>query len=174
AKQPLRRPALNISAQGPALDARRAPGHVPLVVDVEAAPAVRDRPVVHERYAGRGDALPHPPGKGRSALAVEVALEPVAHRFVEEDPRPARSEDDRHRPGRGGLRPQQRDRHTRGLAGEVLRRTVLEELRALPSAAPGAALAAHAVPRRDDRAAYGGPLLRRPAADAAGVGAPRR
>ena len=39
---------------------------------------------------------PSRPGEGRGLLAVEIALEPVADRLVEEDARPARPEHDRH------------------------------------------------------------------------------
>ena len=61
--------------------------------------AVGDRAVVDDGDAGRGHALADAAREGREALAVEVALEAVADRLVEQDPRPARREHDRHRPG---------------------------------------------------------------------------
>ena len=50
------------------------------------------RAVVDDGDAGRGDALAHQAGEGALLLAVEVALEAVADRLVEQDAGPARAE----------------------------------------------------------------------------------
>ena len=65
-----------------------------LVVDGERAAAVGDGAVVDDGDAGRGDALAHQAGEGALLLAVEVALEPVADRLVQQDARPAGAEHD--------------------------------------------------------------------------------
>ena len=103
------------------------------------------RAVVDHRHARRGHALADAAGEGGRALAVEVALQAVADRLVQQDAGPAGAEHDRHRP-RGRLhRAEQHDGHARGLAREVLGRLLVEELGAQAPAAAGAALAAHAV-----------------------------
>ena len=63
-----------------------------------------DRAFVDHGHAGRGDALADAAGEGRGALAVEVALEPVADRFVEQHAGPAGAEHDLHLAGRRGDR----------------------------------------------------------------------
>src|SRR5207244_1050577 len=54
------------------------------------------------------------------ALAVEVALEPVADRLVQQDARPARTEDDGHRARRRVRGRQLQRRLARRLGGEAL------------------------------------------------------
>ena len=61
-----------------------------------------DRAFVDHRHAGRGDPLADPAGEGRGALAVEVAFQPMADRFVQQHAAPARAEHHRHLAGRGG------------------------------------------------------------------------
>ena len=63
-----------------------------------------DRAVVDHGHAGRRDALADPAGEGRRALAVEVAFEAVADRFVQQHAGPAGAEHDRHFAGRRGDR----------------------------------------------------------------------
>ena len=63
-----------------------------------------DRAVVDHGHAGRGDPLADPAGEGRGALAVEIALEAVADRLVQQHARPARAEHDGHLAGRRGDR----------------------------------------------------------------------
>src|SRR3989442_266157 len=100
AHEPGVEPILHVARQDPVLDQDRPAGRRAFVVDVEGAPAVRDRPVVDHRYQLGSDLLPHAPGESRSALAVEVALETVPDGLVQENARPARAEHDRHRAGR--------------------------------------------------------------------------
>ena len=127
AHEPGVEPVLHVAGEDAVLDQHGAPGRCALVVDVERAAAIRDRPVVDDRDQLRGDLLPHAPGEGRGALAVEVALEPVADRLVQENPRPARPEDDRHRAGRRVDRAELERSLARGLRGEPPPASVLQE-----------------------------------------------
>ena len=101
------------------LDEHVATGRRALVVDVEGAAPVREGAVVDHADQLRRDLLPEPPAERGHALAVEVALEPVPHRFVEEDARPARTEHDRHRPRRRADGPELQHRLPHGLAREA-------------------------------------------------------
>ena len=89
------------------------------------------------------------PEKAESPLRLKSRLEPVADRLVEQDPRPARAEHHRHRPRRRLDRAEQHHRRPRRLAGEVLGRLRLEELRPDPPPAPRRALAPQALVARD-------------------------
>ena len=71
---------------------------------VERAAPVADRAVVDHGDAGRRDALADPARKGRGALAVEIALEAVADRLVQQHARPAGAEHHRHLARRRGDR----------------------------------------------------------------------
>ena len=93
---------LHVADEDAVLDQRRRVGRRALVVDGERAAAERDGAVIDDGHAGRGDALAHQAGEGAFLLAVEVALEAVADRLVEEDARPARAE--HHVEGPGGRR----------------------------------------------------------------------
>src|SRR3546814_20645536 len=70
-----------------------------LVVDVERAATARQGAVFDDGDAGRGDALADAAGVGGCALAVEVALQAVADRFVQQYARPAAAQHHRHRAG---------------------------------------------------------------------------
>ena len=59
-----------------------------------------DRAVVDDGDALGGDLLAHQAGEGRGLLAVEIAFEPVADRFVQHDAGPAGAEHDIHFAGR--------------------------------------------------------------------------
>ncbi len=59
------------------------------------------RAIVHDRAQLGGHLLSKTPGKSRRALAVEIALQPVTDRFVQQHAGPARSEHDGHLAGRG-------------------------------------------------------------------------
>ena len=86
--------------QDAVLDKHGALRRIAFVVDVERAAPVGDRPVVDHRDTLRRNALADPSCKRGGTLAVEVALEPVADRLVQQDARPSRTEHDGHRPGR--------------------------------------------------------------------------
>src|SRR6266567_643784 len=100
AHQPRVEPVLHITHEHAVLDEDVAPRGNTLVVHVEGAAPVGDGAVVDHRHELGGDLLPHAPGEGRGLLAVEVSLEPVAHRLVEEDARPAGTQYHRHLPRR--------------------------------------------------------------------------
>ena len=72
-------------------------------------------------------ALTEQVGERRGALAVEVALEAVADRLVKQDPRPPRSEDDRHLAGGGVHRVEVQDRLPRGFPREAQMAVAVDE-----------------------------------------------
>ena len=102
AHQPGVLPVLHVADEDAVLDQRGDAGRRALVVDGERAAAVGNRAVVDDGDARRGDALAHQAGEGALLLAVEVALEPVADRLVQQDARPAGAEHDVEGAGRGG------------------------------------------------------------------------
>ncbi len=67
-----------------------------LVVDGKRPAAVRQRAVVDDGHAPRRHALADAAREGGSALAVEIALETVADRLVQEHARPSRPQHDGH------------------------------------------------------------------------------
>src|SRR5690606_8239314 len=82
------------------LDQDGARGRRALVVHGQRAPAAGDRAVIDDGDAGRGDALADLAGEHRAALAVEVALEAMTDRLVQQHARPARAQHDIHLAGR--------------------------------------------------------------------------
>src|SRR5262249_39112384 len=80
---------LEVAAQHAALDQHGPLRGRALVVDVQRAAPRGDRAVVDDGAELRRDARPDAVRERGRALAVEVALEPVAHRLVQEDARPA-------------------------------------------------------------------------------------
>ena len=101
-----------------------------LVVYVERTAAAADGAVVDDRAQGARHLLAHAAGEGGHALAVEIGLEAVAYRFVQQDAGPARSENDGRFAGRrlDGI---QQDHGLAGrFRGEVLGRLLFEELEA--------------------------------------------
>ena len=76
--------------------ARRA-----LVIDGDRAAPVRDCAVIQHGHAFGCNLLAHQPGKGRRALAVEVTLQAVTDRLVQQDAGPAGAEHHVHFAGRG-------------------------------------------------------------------------
>ena len=111
AHQPGVQPVLDIALEDAVLDQHVALGRRALVVDGERAAAVADRAVVDHGDAGRRDPLADPAGESRRALAVEIALEAVADRLVQQHAGPAGAEHHRHlarrarRPIRGSPAP---------------------------------------------------------------------
>jgi hypothetical protein len=92
---------LHVAAEDTVFDQDRVLGHGPFVVHVQGAAPTRQGAVVHDRHARRGDPLADPTGECRAALAVEVALESMADRLVQQHTRPAGTEHHRHGSGRG-------------------------------------------------------------------------
>jgi hypothetical protein len=99
---------------------------VALVVHVERAAAVLQGAVVDHGHALGGDALADHAGVGRGTLAVEVAFQAVADRFVQQHAGPARSEHDGHRAGRGRTRFQVHQRRLHGFAGILVEQLSLK------------------------------------------------
>src|SRR5690606_12940143 len=95
---------LQVALEDAVLDEHVALGRVALVVDVERTAPAFDRAVVDDRHAGRRHPLADTAGEYRGALAVEVALEAVADRLVEQHARPAGAEHDGHLAGPRGAR----------------------------------------------------------------------
>ncbi len=129
---------LHVSAQDAVLDQHRALGRRALVVHVQRAATVGQGAVVDDGDAGGRDPFAHASGEGGGALAVEVALQAVAHRLVQQHARPAGAEHHGHGAGGSvrGLQVGQCEAHR--LAGEAERPVLLDEVVEAP---PGAAAA---------------------------------
>ncbi len=95
---------LHVALEDAVLDEDGARCRCAFVVDGERAAAVGKRAVIDDGDAGRGDALAEKTGKGGGLLAVEIALEAVADRFVQKNTGPAGPEHHVHLAGRGGHR----------------------------------------------------------------------
>jgi hypothetical protein len=91
---------LQVAAQDAVFDEHRARRGIALVVDRERPAAIRNRAVVDDSDARRGNALADAAAEGRRALAIEVAFQAVADRLVQQDAGPARPEHDAHHSGR--------------------------------------------------------------------------
>jgi hypothetical protein len=76
---------------------------IAFVVDAERAAPVGDGAVIDHGDALGGHALADAAGEGGAALAVEVTLEAVANRLVQQDAGPAGAQHHRHFAGRGRL-----------------------------------------------------------------------
>ena len=66
------------------------------VIDVQAATAIGQRAVVQHRHAFGRHALADAAAECTRPFAVEIALQPMAHRFVQQHARPAGAEHHRH------------------------------------------------------------------------------
>ena len=118
---------VHVAAEHPVLD-QDAPRRLhPLVVDVDRAARLEERRVVDDGAELARDALADLAGVVARPLPVEVRLEPVADRFVEEDAAVAGGEDDLHLPGGRVDRVEHRDRLPRRLA-RVERRALRVEV----------------------------------------------
>ncbi len=87
-------PVLHIAFQHAVLDQHGAAGRGAFIIKAQGAAAIGDRAVINDRHAPGGDLLAHLAGEGGRALAVEIALQAVTHRFVQQDGRPARAKHD--------------------------------------------------------------------------------
>ncbi len=101
---------LDVTLQDAVLDQHVALAGVAFVVDIERTAAVGDGAVVEHGHALGRDAFADAARKRARALAVEVAFQPVADGFVQQDAGPARAEHDRHFAGRCGPRFEVRQR----------------------------------------------------------------
>lgn len=89
-------PVLHVALEYALLDEDVAPGGRALIVDVERAAAARHRAVVDDGADVGSHLFAHQAGEGRDALAIEVAFQTVADRFVDEHTRPAGAEHQGH------------------------------------------------------------------------------
>ena len=87
---------LHIAAQHAILDKHIAARLRALVINGNGTAAVLDGAVIDNGDALGRDLFADPAAEGRSALAVEVALKPVAHRLVQHYARPAGPKHDFH------------------------------------------------------------------------------
>ena len=75
----------------------------PFIINRDGAAPVGDRAVIQHRYTLGGDLLAHQPCKGRGSFTVEIALQPMANRLMQQNAGPAGAEDHVHHAGGGGL-----------------------------------------------------------------------
>src|SRR6185437_14245561 len=129
AHQPGIEAVLHVAAQHAILDERGALSRGALVVDVQGAAALRQGAVIDDRALRGRDALADAVGECGSALAIEITLQAMADRLVQQDARPAWPEHDGHGP-RGRRHGLQIDQGLpRGLARERKRPIAGDELR---------------------------------------------
>ena len=119
-------------------------GH-PFVVHVERSAPAADGAVVDHRAKRARHLLADAPAEGRHALAIEVRFEAVAHRFVQQNPRPAGPQHHRRFAGRRVHRIQLHDGLARGFASEMFRRLFVQE--EIQRDASAAARSSHAAER---------------------------
>ncbi len=141
AHQPRVLAVLHVAGEDAVLDQHGAAGRRAFVVDRERAAALRQRAVVHHGDALRRHALAHQAGERRSLLAVEVAFETVADRFVQHHAGPAGAEHDVHLAGRRRHRVEIGERLAHRFANGVLPLRLVEER--VEAFAPAVAVAAH-------------------------------
>ena len=119
------------------------------VVHIERAPAVFDRAIVQHRHALGGHALTDAPSKGAGALAVEIAFQPVANGFVQENAGPTGPQHHRHLARRRGARVQVGQGGVHGSVYVLLNLRVIKisEAKAATAAARAGFTARHALHR---------------------------
>ena len=142
-------PVLHVAGEDAVLDQGRVAGRGALVVDGQRAAPVRDRAVVDHGHARGGDPLAQQTGEGRGLLAVEVALQAVADRLVQQHPRPAGAEHDLHLAGRRVDRAEIDQRLAQRLVGGRLPVGGLKQALVGDSAAAAVAAALHAIALAD-------------------------
>ena len=136
---------LHVAGQHAVLDQRGALRGRALVVDVERAAAAAEGAVVDDGDALCCHALADAAGIGAGALAVEVALQAVAHGLVQQHAGPTAAEHHRHHPGRRIDRLEVHQRLAQGFARELLRLPVAEQFGVgVPPAVTGVAALASA------------------------------
>ncbi|KAG0733639.1 hypothetical protein G6F23_013153 [Rhizopus arrhizus] len=126
---------LHVAHQDAVLDQRGALAGVAFVVDVQRPAAAIQRAVVDDGHARRRNAFTDAAGVDAGALAVEVAFQTVAHGFVQQDARPARTQHHRHLARRRRTRFQIHHRFVHGALDVALQHFVGEIRQAQASAA---------------------------------------
>ncbi|MCY1352550.1 hypothetical protein D9M69_388560 [compost metagenome] len=135
---------LHVALEHAVLDQRGALGRRAFVVDAQRTAAVGQGAVVDDGAQARRHFLANPPAVGRTALAVEIALQAVADRLVEQHAGPAGAHHHRQGAGRRRLRLEVDQRLAQRLAGVAHGAVLAEEIAVVgtPAAALAAALAA--------------------------------
>ena len=105
------------------------------VVHGERAPAASEGGIVHHRAELGRHLFADATGERAGALAVEVALETMPNRFVQQHARPAWAKHDGHRPGRGIHRLQVQQRGPHRFLGIVFRAGRVEQPSAVDATA---------------------------------------
>ena len=126
---------VHVAAQDAILDEHVARWRVALVIHIDAPAARRQQAIVHDGAERRGHPVAHPVAVVRGLLPVEVGLESVADRLVQQNARVAVAEHHRHRTGRRLLRIEHRHRNAGCLGAKVLRRVGREVLESHTAAA---------------------------------------
>src|SRR5438270_2150704 len=98
-----------------------------LVVHIKGTAAAADGAVVNDRAEFARDLLTDTAAERGNPLAIEIRLEPVPHRLVQENSRPARSQNDGHLAGGGLYRVEHCDRLARRIGREMFRRFLFQE-----------------------------------------------
>ena len=113
-------PVLHEAHQNTVLDQRGAVGRRSLIIDADRATPVGDRTIIDDGDTLGGNALAHQPREGRSFLAVEIAFQPVADGFMQQNAGPARPQQHIHLTGGCGLCFERNQTLAQCLAGGVL------------------------------------------------------
>ena len=125
--QPRRQLVGQVSLQDALFDQHRVCRRVALVIHVERAAPSRHGAVVHHRALVAGHAPPHHLRERRRLLAIEVRLQPVPDRLMQQHARPSRSEHHFHLARRSIDRIQLNDRLPRRFDREVFRSLLRQE-----------------------------------------------
>jgi len=117
---------LQIALEHSPFDQGRALSRRTLVVHVQRSASIRQGAIIHHGTQRRGHPLTDPTAEGRSPLAVEIALQAVADRLMQQNARPARPQYHGHGTGRRGYRVQVDQRQPHRFS-RVFQRAILVE-----------------------------------------------
>ncbi len=143
-------PVLHIADQHAVFDQRVLGAGGAFVIDGDRTAPVGNRAVVKHGHAFGCDLLAHQARKGRRLLAVEIAFQPVADGFVQQNAGPAGAEGDVHDARRGGHGFKIDQGDAKGLVYQTL-----------PMRRAGSGRSGRAARRRPRRRFRGGRFLRR-------------
>src|SRR5690606_33038219 len=144
AHQPRIQLVLDVALEHAVLDQRGALGRRTFVIDAERTTAPRQGAVVDDGAQWRGHLLADAPAVGGTALAVEVAFQPVADGLVQQHAGPARPQYHRQRAGRRRHRFEVDQRLAQRLAGIAHGAVFTQEV--LVAATPATTLATALAP----------------------------
>ena len=98
--EPCAQPILQIALQDTLLDQNRPVSGIALVVHIQRSAAEWNRSIIDHGAKLRSHFMADQAGKCRRLLSIEVGLETVTNRLVQEDAWPARTQHHFHRAGR--------------------------------------------------------------------------